>query len=77
MRGFGRGCRRGNGRGLGRFRDGSGPNPDCPFKNANRDIQEQRGKLGRTLKRDGSGPNRDGRGPRGSNLGPRNGCPNK
>ena len=48
-----------------------------PLKNANRDIWEQRGKSRRTLKRDGSGPNKDGRGPRGSNLGSRNGCPNK
>lgn len=88
MRGFGRG--QGRGLGLGRprgqrmgergpFRDGSGPNPDCP-KKKNRDeknVQEERNDSGRALKHDGTGPNKDGQGPRGSGLGPREECPKK
>ena len=66
-------CRgRGLGRG-GRFRDGSGPNPDCPLKQDQKENEQS----GRKLKRDGTGPNRDGRGPRGTDIGPKEDCPNK
>ncbi|MCK4265070.1 hypothetical protein KAW80_01800 [Candidatus Babeliales bacterium] len=65
MIGFGRG-RGGRGLGLGQrdgrgpFRDGRGPNPDCPLKKEADVVQSN---SDRNLKRDGSGPFRDGRGP--------------
>lgn len=73
---------RGYGRQLGVSRlDGSGPNPNCPSKKENQnidnDVQKERGATGRGLKRDGAGPNKDGQGPRGSNLGPKDDCPKK
>ena len=82
-RGFGRGGGRGLGRGFGRgpFRDGRGPNPDCPVRNGSQatdeKTQQEREDSGRTLRRDGSGPNKVGQGPRGSNLGPKEDCPKK
>ena len=35
------------------------------------------GTTGRTLQRDGSGPNKDGKGPQGTSFGPRPDCPRK
>ncbi len=88
--GRGRGQGRGLGRGLGQgrfagpredgrgpFRDGTGPNPDCPKKKNSENVQEERDDSGRILKRDGTGPNKDGQGPNESNLGPREDCPKK
>jgi hypothetical protein len=65
--------------GSGRFRDGSGPNPNCPRKKENQDSnsEKERENTGRTLKRDGTGPNKDGKGPRDSDLGPKKNCPVK
>ena len=76
------GIGRGYGRQLGVSRlDGSGPNPNCPFKKENKnidnDVQEEREATGRVLKHDGSGPNKDGKGLRESNLGPKDDCPKK
>jgi len=85
MTGFGRGRGKRSGGfredGTGPFRDGRGPNVNCPLKNENQDADEiaqsERDDSGRALKRDGSGPNKDGQGPRGSNLGPKEDCPKK
>ena len=84
MNNFGKGRGRGLGRfagqredGRGPFRDGTGPNPDCPKKKNSENVQEERDNSGRILKRDGTGPNKDGQGPNESNLGPREDCPKK